>query len=221
MLELRTYTKDELAAIIETNDNQGIRRKLQRNQIEFTTSGFGRTLKFEIKAIHDPFKIYALWDLKVNPHADFMKIRNLFYFFFCYEGFRDLPLIQMADMLEENNCPVSRPTITKWINHLESIDYVTSLKSDCLYYRIYKDKDRKVPVEITKEKYCEAWKIYFKVKSECNDSGEAYFEMYHFLHGHPYKKPKVYNNVFYQKDIEFMIELLNDSFLNNPPKQLS
>ena len=33
MLELRSYKKAELAAIVGTNDRQGIERKLQRNKV--------------------------------------------------------------------------------------------------------------------------------------------------------------------------------------------
>ena len=81
MLEARKYTKTEMAEILETTDNQGISRKLQRYGIEFEKSGRGEKLIFDIKAVPDKFKMYCISELGYDGRIDFRKLRE---FLYCY-----------------------------------------------------------------------------------------------------------------------------------------
>lgn len=226
MLELRSYKKAELAAIVGTNDRQGIERKLQRNKVVYETSGRGENLVFEIIAIHDPFKIYALWELKIDPHADFIKIRNLYYYFFCCDGFAELPVFKQAELLQEDNRYVSEQTITKWIEYLGKLQWIFINPREFTYHAIYKDNQgKKVMKDIERKLYAEGWKTYWTLKEEYAKNGEehpgslAYRKMVKLIGGHPFKKPLIEHNVFYAKDVEYMVGLITESFLNEEVQQ--
>ena len=57
MLEKRVYKFDEIADYLGTRSNQGIRRKLTSNGIQFQEEGRGRMKTFTITDIADPFKV--------------------------------------------------------------------------------------------------------------------------------------------------------------------
>ena len=212
MIELKTYTKAELAEILHTTARQGITRKLDRYSITYTCDGDGDDLRITIKAIPDPFKVFCITELGIPAQADFTKLRNLFYYLFCCEGFAGLPLIQMAERMDEDGRHLSRETIGKWLNYLQGIDYVAFDKTDCIYYAISPATDgRKLHREISKGQYNTGWKIYFEKKPEEGSHG-AYAKMYSYIGGHPYKKAKMIPNAFYIPQINQLIDIINDSF---------
>lgn len=213
MIELKTYTKAELAEILHTSERQGMTRKLDRYQITYTCSGHGNDLKITITGIPDPFKIFCIIELGIPAQADFEKLRNLFYYLFCCEGFAGLPVIEMAERMKEDGRPLARETIGKWLSYLESIDYVAFDKSDCTYYAISTAPDgTKLHREISKQEYNTGWKIYFERKSEEGSHG-AYARMCQYIGGHPYKKAKMIPNAFYIPQINQLIDILNESFI--------
>ena len=55
MLECKTYTYAEFSALFNTRDNQGIKRRLDRWGIKYSTAGRGTGLKYTIEEIPDPF----------------------------------------------------------------------------------------------------------------------------------------------------------------------
>ena len=62
MLEIRKYTKNELSAVLGTNNKQGIDRKLQRYGVEFVSTGRGQNLIYEIQELSDRFKLSCHWN---------------------------------------------------------------------------------------------------------------------------------------------------------------
>ena len=80
MLELREYTKSELSSILGTSDRQGIRRKLERYNIDFDESGHSNNAVFEIKNFERPFKVFCIIDLGVPAQVDFDKMRDYLYY---------------------------------------------------------------------------------------------------------------------------------------------
>lgn len=91
MLELRTYTIDEIASILGVNDRQGIQRKLNRYGVKYSVSGRGMAVKFEIKSIADEFKLFCILDLGMSANTDFHKFLYFMYSFLNDEDFRWLP----------------------------------------------------------------------------------------------------------------------------------
>ena len=69
MIEIRTYTYDEMSAILGTRSNQGIKRKLDKYEIECHISGRG--VLYEIryykhcKAIYGVLH-YGAWNARTN-----------------------------------------------------------------------------------------------------------------------------------------------------------
>ena len=211
MLEVRKYSIAELSAILGSTGKQAIDRKLVRYGIEYTSSGWADNRVYEIKHIPDPFKVYCITKLGIPAQANFEKIRNLYYYFFCDEGFADLPLIEMAEYLEAEGVPQSRQCVTKWIEYLRHLDYIGFTNTDCKYYAIEKTPSKvKICHEITREEYCQAWAIYHRNKIE-HGSYYAYALMYNTLGGHPYKKPIYYQNAIMAQEIQELIDIILDT----------
>ena len=89
MLELRDYSIAELRTILGTKDKQGIDRKLIGYGVEFSSAGYGDRRIYTITRIPNPFKVYAITKLGIPAQADFTKIQNLYFYFFCVEGFAE------------------------------------------------------------------------------------------------------------------------------------
>ncbi len=213
MLELKQYSPAELAEVIQTSpERQQITRKLNRYNICFTCAGRGHNLIYTIEAIPHPFKVYCVFDLGIDPRADFRKLRNLFYYLFCVDGFAELPILEMAERLSETNAPVSRETIGKWLTYLAHINFVMFDTSDCVYYRINKVGGKMIHTEIDRETYNAGWRLYFERK-EASGSSVAYEAMTKYVGGHPYKKAKMVENAFYQEEIHRLIDYINETFL--------
>ncbi len=216
MLEARDYSISELGKVLNTTGKQNIDRKLQRQCITFTSRGRGNRRVYTITEIPDSFKIYAITKLGIPAQSKFTNIRNLYFYLFCAEGFAEMPLVEMERILGNEGILMSRQTISKWINYLQHIDYITFSASEFKYYVIRrKPSGQKECVEIDKETYTNGWKLYFQCK-EAKGSKAAYALMYNTIGGHPYKKAQIMENAFYQEEIEELIEVLNESFLENP-----
>ena len=211
MLKAKKYAIAELSAILGSAGKQAIDRKLDRYGIEYSSSGWADNRVYEIKHIPDPFKVYCITKLGMPAPADFEKIRNFYYYFFCDEGFADLPLIEMAEYMEAEGVPASRQFITKWLEYLKEIDYINFDKRECKYYAIEKTAaNEKICREITREEYGRAWAIYHQHKYT-DGCACAYALMYNTLPGHPYKKPIYYENAIMFQEIEELIDIIVDT----------
>lgn len=217
MLEKRTYPIAELEKILGSVGKQNIDRKLARYGIGFSSDGYGRERIYTITDIPDTFKTYAITKLGIPAQADFTKIRNLYYFVFCGEGFTDTPLVEMERILEAEGAKVARQTITKWMDYLQRINYITFNNFDCKYYAIKKDPltNIKTYEEIDAETYKKGWSIYHSNKEKLGSSC-AYSLMYNIVGGHPFKKPAMVENALCQQEIEELIDVIKESLIENP-----
>ena len=139
MLAKKSYSIAEMEELLRTKGKQNIDRKLERYGIGFTSDGRGSSRTYTIKHIPDPFYVYAIIKLGIPAQSDFTKIRNLYYLLFCAEGFAEAPLIEMERIMEAEGVPMARQTITKWVNYLQHIDYITLSADNIKYYVIYKN----------------------------------------------------------------------------------
>lgn len=214
MLELRTYTKDEIVSILGTADRQGIKRKLDGYGVEYTIAGWG-DFTLTVTAINDPFKLFCITTLGIPAQANFGKLKILYYHLFCCPEFATLPYEVMASMLkdEAEEDPPSSKTVGKWVAYLGAIDFVAFDKEDCTYYAIRKQKDGKRTCgEISKETYCAGWHIYWSKKAE-EGTDAAYYRMFNYVGGHPCRKAKIKPNAIYLKEINQLIDILNEEYL--------
>lgn len=211
LLKTGSYTYPELAKILGANNKQGVDRKLERYEVSFTSSGRGNNRIYQITAIKNPFRLYCITELGIPAQADFDKIRDIYYYFFCVDGFTDLPLVEMERIMNADGSSHSRQTISKWIDYLQHLDYINYTQSDCNYYVISRDKQKnRVCKEITKEDYKKAWAIYFEYLNE-EGTRLAYARMYNYIGGHPYKKPIYMENAIKQAEIEELINMIIDT----------
>ena len=215
MFEKRNYPLAEMEELLNTSGKQNIDRKLERYGIDFSSDGYGAARIYTIKHIPDPFKVYAIVKLGIPAQANFMKIRNLYYFLFCAEGFSDNPLIEMERIMEAEGIPMARQTITKWLNYLQHLDYITLSADNIKYYVIRKTSIGREYNEVDAETYKKGWAIYHHWKM-IEGSANAYCRMYNTIGGHPYKKPEIVENAILQNEINELIEVINESILENP-----
>ena len=214
MLEIRNYSIAELRELLGTKDKQGIDRKLTGYGVEFTSSGWADNRIYTITAISNPFKLYAITILGIPAQADFTKIQNLYFYFFCVDGFADWPMVEMEAILEEDGKKISSKTISKWLKYLEHLDYINFSQGEFTYYAIYKTTDgTQLYREISREKYLEGWRIYFESRDE-EGCESAYIKLRNHIGGHPYKRPSVDYNIAYTDEIAELIEVINASFMD-------
>ena len=214
MLEIRDYSIAELRELLGTKDKQCIDRKLTGYGVEFSSAGWADKRIYTITDIPDPFRIYAITKLGIPAQADFTKIRNLYFYFFCVDGFADWPMTEMEAILEEDGKRISPKTISKWLHYLEHLDYVKFSQCEFTYYAIYKTTDGiQLYREISKEAYLEGWRIYFDSRDE-EGCGSAYSKLRNHIGGHPYKRPSVDYNIAYTAEIAELIEVINASYMD-------
>ena len=211
MLKVGKYPIGELKKLLGTADKQGIDRKLTRYGVAFSSTGWADSRVYEITNIPDPFRLYCVLMLGIPAQSDFEKIRNLYYYFFCVEGFTDLPLIEMAKVMEAEGVPASRQFVSKWIEYLRHLDYINFTNAECEYYAISRDEqNNRVCKVISRADYISAWCIYFEWR-DVEGCGSAYARMYNTIGGHPYKKPIYQENALKCAEIQELIDIIIDT----------
>lgn len=211
MLKVGSYSFSELKEILGTKDKQATDRKLTRYGVEYSSTGWADSREYTITHIPDPFKLYCVIKLGIPAQADFKKIRNLYYYFFCVEGFTDLPLIEMAKVMESEGVPASRQFVSKWIAYLRHLDYINFTNAECAYYAISRDEaGNRICKEITRSEYNKAWSIYFEWR-DIEGCGLAYARMYNTIGGHPYKKPIYQENALKCAEIQELVDIIIDT----------
>lgn len=154
MIELRTYTIQELSEILGSNGKQAIDNKLNSWGITFTSSGRGNSREYEVTAIKNPFKIYCITELGFDNHHDFTKVLNFYYQFFNDEEFAAMPDEVKEQRMRELNQSISRQTIAKYIEKLNAKGFLTTHGTNYIYYFAYKNNQ----LITSKEEYCKAWR---------------------------------------------------------------
>lgn len=211
MIKIGTFSYLELKEILGASNKQAVDRRLKRYGVSFTSSGRGNNRVYEITEIENPFKLYCITELKISAQSNFDKIRNLFYYFFCVDGFTELPLVEMEKTMRAEGSQMSRQFISRWITYLRHLDYITFSDCVCNYYAISKNKKGERNCrQITHEEYKAALAIYFdnRDKKGCH---YAYVLMYQSIGGHPYKKPIYYENALMQTEIKQLIDMIMDT----------
>lgn len=218
MLEKRRYKFDEMADYLGTRSAQGMRRKLNRYGVKFHESGHGRLRTFTILSIPDPFPLYCVFDLGIDYRTDFKKLRDFTFFLLCDDDFSGRSGEMMEEYLHNGGYQISRQTIAKYIALYESKDLIAS-NGETVYYRVYYEGQLQKHEVISKELYCQAWKVYWQKRREGEDSEFAFSLMYAFLKGVPRKQNKIVGNAFYSDTLNTLSKLVAESFLNEKTEQ--
>lgn len=196
MLEQKAYTKAEISEIMGVKDKQGITRKLDRLGVSYSTIGRGEACIFEITAIPDKFKTFCILELGFDSRTDFEKLAVFVYMFFSDDDFQIQPLAEMAIRMGEDNNNATRQTLSKWKKKFEENKLFMG-RGEYKYYSVSHGIRR----EITKEKYSEAWKVYYDYIGEhSKDSGfqsdNAFTAMYVLIGGRATKRELLSGNAF-------------------------
>lgn len=213
MLECRCYEYEELSKYLGTIDPQGIERKLKTYGVEFSKSGRGKKSIYNISAINEPFKVFAVFELEADPHTDFQKLAYFIYLVLNDEGFNGMGAEMMEEYLRKKPFGMSRQTISKYLDLLEEQNLIALLRSDCVYYRVYKKYGVQTHDVVERKEYCDAWKVYWDcINNKGYDSSAAFQTMYNKFGGVPRKHPTIGLNVFYKDVLDWLTEILEKDF---------
>lgn len=201
MLECRTYSYDEFVSLFHTRDCQGMRRRLDRWEVEYTTTGRGTGLKFTITEIRNPFKVYCLLDFGFAPQTDFKKLAYFTYYLLCDDVFQQLPAAQMETYLWAEGHTLTRQTIKTYLSRFESADLICRGFDYIYYFAVggsHKETDEKT--------YKRAWAEYWERVQQGCPSCESIIRMCADYGGVARKHPKLVFNAFYNPMYEKIID---------------
>lgn len=204
MLELRSYTKPEMSALLGTRNMEGLKRKLRGYGIEFECQGRGEYAVFTIKDLGNPFKIYCITELDFDGRTDFHKLRNFYYYFFNDIEFRAMPDEVKENRMRSVHKDISRQTIATYTRKLYLKNFIDTNTSNFIYYFAYEDTQRIVE----KEEYCTAWREYWEDIENGFSSFEAICNMRYKYNGVARKQSIPEINGFHNKDIEYLCTLI-------------
>lgn len=217
MMEVREYTYSEMSELLGTYKNTNIKHKLDRYGIEYECTGRGRAIVYDIKCIPNPFKLFCILEWEFPSQTNFEKLRNFLYYYWCDEGFALLPMEEMANRLSDSTAPVSRQTISRWIDRMRQLDLISLSSTEYIYYKVRRNKvdGKRIQEYISREQYRAGWGIYWKSKKEHNDSQMAFMEMYYAMGGVPKKSPVVeVNGITYHSKVEPVLNMIQEDILN-------
>ena len=213
MLECRCYSYEELSKYLGTSDNQGTERKLTTYGVEFSKSGRGKKSSYNITTINDPFKVFAVFELKADPHTDFTKLAYFIYLVLNDDSFNGMGAEMMEEYLRNKPFGISRQTISKYLRLLEAQHLIAFHYSDSIYYRVYKKYGVQTHEIVERQEYCDAWKVYWDcINNKKYDSPAAFQTMYNKFGGVPRKHPTIGLNVFYNDVLNWLSEILEKDF---------
>lgn len=193
MLEVRQYTRNEVAEILHTRDNQGIQRKLDRWGIKFSVTGRGDNRVYIIQKIPEKceFKILCMTDLGMNPQTDFTLFRNFVYYFMNDPDFRWLPDTALEQKMTEHGSHISQQTIRAYKRCMERANL--TVEDGYVYYFAAHGNRRIVEVE----EYKAAWAEYWEYRERL-DHAEAMARIFKKYGGYPKKSSSITGNAFTQ-----------------------
>ena len=79
-----------------------------------------------------------MFDLGVDPRTDFRKLAYFIYLVLNDEEFNGMGAEMMEEYSRNKPFGMSRQTISKYLNLLEDHNLISLMRSDCVYYRVYK-----------------------------------------------------------------------------------
>lgn len=207
MLELRSYGNTELFEYLGTKNNSDTAKKLKRYNVEYTTEGRGKDCVYTITAINEPFRLFCVFDVGLDPRMDFTHFRDFMYLLLCDDDFNWRPAEMMEQSMRERGTPASRQTIGKWLKRLENTN-LFSRAGEPVYYRVYKYFGVQEQEIVSKEEYADAWKIYFDCKARGYDSPAAYSAMYNAFGGVPRKQLRFEQNGIYGEQLNRLTDIV-------------
>ena len=210
MLEMKTYSREELVSLLGNASNQGLKRKLERYGVEFRAEGRGNSITFHITGISDSFKMFCMTELNIAANTDFHKLKWFYYYFFNDEEFMAMPDEVKEYRMSTFGTPITRQTIANYISKLEQKNMITRNTKNFIYYFAYKKTQRIV----NKEEYLTAWHEYWAEIDDGICSCDAIWDMRAKYGGVARKQAIPEINGIYNEKIEYFISLIAESVEN-------
>jgi len=208
MLEIGcVYSKPELTQMLGTRSKQGIDRKLDRYGVVYEVCGRGEGAVYTIKAMTDPFKVFAIVELGFDGGTDFTKLRNFYYHFFEDVIFKAMPDEVKEVRMRAMGQDISRQTIAVYTRRLEQNDLINRYTKKFIYYFASGDKQRMSD----HAEYVEAWHNYWDDIASGLNCYDAIANMRTDYGGVARKQPIPEINGIYNKKIEYMLSLIQKS----------
>jgi len=211
MLECRTYSYAELSQYLKTNSPKGIKNKLRNYEVEFEATGRGERSTYEITAINNPFKVFAVFDLEVKPQTDIKKFAYFVYLILTDDKFCGMGAEMMEEHLRNSECSISRQTIANYLEMLR-VRNLIDFTAEFVYYKVYKKYGVQTHDVISREEYSAAWRVYWECKNNGYSTGGAFRSMYNFFGGVPRKHPKVGVNGIYNDITKWVVDILIEDY---------
>ncbi len=214
MLECKKYRYDELTEYLKTSTVQATDRKLQSYDVQFTRTGRGAGSVYNITAINDPFRVYAVFELGASPQTDFKKLADFVYLILNDDAFKEMNPTMMEDYLKDKKLGIARQTLAKYIELLEKNNLISKSQSECVYYRV-KEKDGVLKREsVSFDEYKMAWQVFWNCVNNGYDRPSAFCAMRKSFGGTPQKCPTIELNAFYIREYNWLNEILVKDFGN-------
>jgi len=203
MLEIKTYTKPELTALLGTKSVDNMKKKLNRYNVEFEICGRGEKARFTILKINEPFKVYCITELGYDANTDFNKLAYFYYYFFNDEEFMAMPDEVKENRMTANGNRVTRQTIASYTARLSKLGLINKFTKNYIYYFAYKGEQ----IITTEKEYKRAWREYWLDIDAGMHSWDAIWNMRITYGGVARKQPIPDVNVFYDGQIEEIMDL--------------
>lgn len=206
MIQEKVYGISEIETILKTKGKQATKRKLESWGVEFSITGTGKNLLFDVKNIpaEIKFKVFCITELEVAPQTDFDKLRIFYFYYFGDKYFRETTDAARADILLADGYQLTAQTISKYISHLEKINFVSMAD-----YGYYSCSTGRLPEQISESDYEAAWKQYHIDKVNIGKEA-AYRTMIQKIGGKPVKVKKRVNNAFEHDKIVELTDIISD-----------
>ena len=208
MLDMRTYTREELVELYHTDRIDSIKSKLNRQGYTYSACGRGHTLTLTISGLPPRFKTFCIEQLGFAPQTDFERLKVFLYNFFFDDDYRQLPIVTMARILEKEFY-ISYQTLSNWIDKLEKANLIHRSMAEFNYFAFGKDEcGNPIEIPITEQLYKKAWNEYWKGNeySYC----EALACMNEVIKGTPKKFGVIDLNAFDEQTIEELKSILRE-----------
>jgi len=210
MLEVKTYSFQEMCSILNSKTKKSIDAKLKGYKVEFESTGRAPKLTYTIKKINNPFKVFCITELGFNAGTDFNHLQHFMFHFFCDDYFMSMPDERKERMMDNWEYHISRQTIAKYEKQLQEIGAVAKSLTEFKYYFAYKDY-----ISFTdKATYSQAWREYWDMVNSGHCSMEAIAEM-RWNYGGVARKQAIYEkNGFWNERIDYLISLFYNRIEN-------
>lgn len=217
MLELKSYKKPELSAMLGSSGVQALKRKLTRYGIKYEVNGRGENAIFTIKKILNPFKVFCILELGIDAGSDFCKLLYFYYYFFNDEEFRAMPDEVKESRMFDSKHPVSRQTIAGYTRKLDAKNLIDRNTQNFIYYFAYQGEQRMVD----RQEYNAAWHEYWNDIKNGSCSFDAIYRMRKNYGGVARKQAIPEINGIYQEEINTFCSMIETEIQKEQEKKLS